>query len=324
MLPPTSLTTRRHFLRSALAAALLALPAALCGQAPAGDGSVRFLAVGDWGRDGTAFQLPVAAQMGRTAAAERSQFVVALGDNFYNDGVPSVEARQWRSSFEDVYTAASLQIPWYVLLGNHDYHGSVQAQLDYPLFSPRWKMPARYYTFTRRLDADNTVQFFMIDTTPLLRRVRADPSEYTDVLTQDPDLQMAWLEAELKKSTARWKIVAGHHPIYSCSPKHGDTPELVERVKPLMLKYGARIYLNGHEHDLEHLRVDGLDFFCSGAGSKVRQTARDARTIFSLGDVGGFLSVVLTRDEFRGRFVDHLGQEVYTVVIPWAGPVAAR
>ncbi|MEJ0065789.1 MAG: hypothetical protein WDM85_10455 [Caulobacteraceae bacterium] len=34
------------------------------------------------------------------------------------DGVASVNDPKWRTSFEDVYTAPSLQVPWYVALGN--------------------------------------------------------------------------------------------------------------------------------------------------------------------------------------------------------------
>lgn len=294
--------------------ALLLVPA-LPAQAPAPDGSVRFLAFGDWGRDGSDFQKPVAEQMGRTAAAERSQFVISLGDNFYDDGVPSVEARQWKTSFEDIYTAPSLQIPWYVMLGNHDYRTNVQAQLEYTFYSPRWKLPARYYTFTRRIDAENTAQFFVLDSSPYVAVYRAE-LKYKGVLDQKPGDQTAWLARELAKSTARWKIVCAHHPVFSCSGKHGDTPELIRDIEPLLVKHGVQVFLNGHEHDLQHLRVGPVDYFCSGAGSKTRPTARDDRTLFSLGDTGRFLAVTLTADEFHGRFIDYTGKEVYAVTRP--------
>jgi acid phosphatase len=294
---------------------VLALP--VFAQVPIPDGSVRFLAVGDWGRDGKAFQLPVAEQMGKAAAADKSQFVITLGDNFYNDGVPDVEARQWTTSFEDIYTAPSLQVPWYVVLGNHDYHTNPSAEIAYTLFSPRWKMPARYYTVTRRIDAQNTVEFFMIDSSPYLENYRHEKvAEYRDVLTQDPAAQTAWLEAELKKSTAQWKIVCAHHPVYSCSGKHGDTAELVAHVEPLLEKYGVQVFINGHEHDLQHLRVGRINYFCSGAGSQTRPTLKDERTRFSLGDTGGFLAVKINPQEFQGRFIDYTGKEVYTVTFP--------
>lgn len=279
------------------------------------DGSVRFLAFGDWGRDGKAFQLPVAEQMGRAAAANHAQFVIVLGDNFYSDGVDSVESRQWTTSFEDIYTAPSLQIPWYVALGNHDYHKNPEAQVAYTLFSPRWKMPARYYAVIRRIDEANTVQFFVIDSTPYtVSRDSAQESKFGDAVRQDTAAQTAWLEESLRTSATQWKAVCAHHPIYSSS-KHGDTAALVRVIQPLLEKYGVQIYLNGHEHDMQHLKVGKIHYFTSGAGSQTRPTSRDARTVFSLGDTGGFLNVRITPDEFVGSFIDYTGKVVHTAKI---------
>lgn len=295
---------------------LLALPPGVApfarAQVSQPDGSVRFLAFGDWGRDGQDFQQPVAAQMGRVAAAEHCQFIIALGDNFYNDGVSSVESRQWQTSFEDIYTAPSLQVPWYVALGNHDYHTNVMAQVNYTLHSPRWKMPARYYTFIRRVDDSTTAQFFILDSTPYVAQVGAGQSApHGDAAVQDTAAQTAWLEAVLRRSTAQWKIVCAHHPVYS-SGKHGDTSALVARIEPLLEEYGVQVYLNGHEHDMEHLRVGRINYFTSGAGSKTRPATHDTRTLFSLGDTGGFLYVKITPDDFSASFIDYTGKVVYT------------
>jgi acid phosphatase len=315
------MTTNRKLPRWRFAAGLffglVAGPASTAlAQVPVPDGSVRFLAFGDWGRDGKAFQLPVAEQMGKTAAADHSQFIVVLGDNFYGDGVPDVEARQWTTSFEEIYTAPSLQVPWYVALGNHDYYTNAGAQVEYTLFSPRWKMPARYYTVTRRIDAANTVEFFIIDSTPYSEAKHPKAAEHGDVLQQDTAAQTKWLEAALKKSTAQWKIVCAHHPIYSSSGKHGDNGALIETIEPLLEKYGVQVYLAGHDHDMQHLRVGAINYFVSGAGSQTRVTSKDARTLFSLGETGGFLAVKITPGEFQGRFIDYTGREVYSVTLP--------
>ncbi|MBP7140830.1 MAG: metallophosphoesterase [Opitutaceae bacterium] len=287
------------------------------------DGSVRFLAFGDWGRDGKAFQLSVAEQMGRAAAASHSQFLIVLGDNFYNDGVESVESRQWTTSFEDVYTAPSLQVPWYVALGNHDYRKNSEAQVAYTLFSPRWKMPARYYSVTRRIDDSTTVQFFIMDSTPYTVSPKSGQAlKFGDASRQDTAAQTAWLEDALKTSKARWKIVCAHHPVYSSS-LHGDTPALVKAIEPLLEKYGVQIYLNGHEHDMQHLKAGNIHYFTSGAGSQTRATSRDDRTVFALGDTGGFLNVKITPDEFEGSFIDYTGKVVHTARIPWVSPAGA-
>lgn len=281
--------------------------------------ALHFLAVGDWGRDGQFGQRAVADAMVRTAATDGARFVISLGDNFYPDGVADTESSQWVSSFEAIYTAPSLQVPWYVVLGNHDYHLSAQAQLDYTLHSPRWKLPARYYQVSRRIDADTTVDFFFLDTNPYIEGYRANPGKYRGILDQDPSAQTRWLEAALARSTARWKIVCGHHPIISSSPKHGDTRELVSTILPLLQRHGVQVYLNGHEHDLQHLQAGGLNFFCSGAGSQTRPTARDARTLFSIGDTPGFAALALTRDELKVRFIDAEGKTLYETAVPVTG-----
>ncbi|XWS50873.1 hypothetical protein CRYUN_Cryun12cG0127000 [Craigia yunnanensis] len=37
---------------------------------------------------------------------------------------------EFKDSFTKIYTANSLQKEWYIVLGNHDYKGDVQAQLS--------------------------------------------------------------------------------------------------------------------------------------------------------------------------------------------------
>ena len=98
--------------------------------------------------------------------------------------------------------------------------------------------------------------------------------------------------------------------------KHGDNAVLIATIEPLLEKYGVQVYLAGHEHDMQHLRVGAINYFCSGAGSQTRATSKDSRTLFSLGDTGGFLAVKITPEDFHGRFIDYTGKEVYAVTLP--------
>src|SRR6266550_62865 len=52
-------------------------------------GGLNFIAIGDWGRVGEDHQKQVAAQMGKTSSEIKSQFTIAVGDNFYPSGVVS-------------------------------------------------------------------------------------------------------------------------------------------------------------------------------------------------------------------------------------------
>jgi tartrate-resistant acid phosphatase type 5 len=137
------LLTRRSLLLGAVPAiGLRALPAQA--QAPA----LNFVVIGDWGREGCCQQAAVAEQMSKRAVAIGSQFVISVGDNFYENGVSSVTDPQWKTSFEDVYTRPGLMTKWHVILGNHDYQGTArpEAQIAYTRTDSRWSLPSPYYT----------------------------------------------------------------------------------------------------------------------------------------------------------------------------------
>jgi Calcineurin-like phosphoesterase len=53
----------------------------------------------------------------------KPSFVVALGDNFYNNGVKSSTDANFNYLWKDVYfqNSSNLYIPWYPVFGNHDY-----------------------------------------------------------------------------------------------------------------------------------------------------------------------------------------------------------
>lgn len=272
---------------------------------------LNFVVVGDWGRKGTPNQRAVADGMARVAERLDGRFVVTTGDNFYDQGVSSLHDPHWRESFEDVYASPALQIPWYVVLGNHDYQGCVQAQLDYGQSSPRWRLPARYYAVEQAIDATATALLVFLDTSPFVSRYQVEGPEYMKSLRgQDVDVQLAWLHATLAASTARCKLVFGHHPVYSASPFHGDTLELQHRLLPLLQTHQAQAYICGHEHDLQHLAVDGLDYVVCGAGAEHRETGWRHDSRYSVSTLG-FSTVLLTAERLRIEFYNAQGQRLY-------------
>jgi tartrate-resistant acid phosphatase type 5 len=58
------------------------------------------------------------------------EFIINLGDSFYPAGVESVTDPQWYSRFESIFDPDILNMPFYSILGNHDYQGNINAQLD--------------------------------------------------------------------------------------------------------------------------------------------------------------------------------------------------
>ena len=309
--PDDTVLTTPFGRRTLLGAVPLLGLAARASALPAGP-RLNFVAVGDWGREGAEHQRDVAAVMGAAAAAAGSAFTISTGDNFYENGVASIADPQWRSSFEDVYTHPALQSRWYTVLGNHDYRGTPQAEIDYARGSPRWFMPARYYTASPAPFVD----LFFLDTSPLVNSYRAKVHSRIaeNVASQDTGAQLAWLDAALGKSTAAWKIVVGHHTIRSGGSEHGDTPEMVAQVLPILQRHRVPVYLNGHEHDLQHISRDGLDYFCSGAGSQVRPTGPVEGTKFALAR-SGFAIARLDRDALQLEFRDYTGASVYGATV---------
>ena len=142
-----------------------------------------------------------------------------------------------------------------------------------------------------------------------------DGSEKTraQVLTQDVPKQLAWFKAALAASAAQWKIVIGHHPIYS-GGGHGDTPELIEKILPLLHEHKVQAYFNGHDHDLQHLVAGGLNLFDSGAGSQHTPTFYTQRSKFAKA-CSGFSAVSLQPDKMNVRMMDNHGDEVYAVSV---------
>jgi len=67
----------------------------------------------------------------------------------------------------------------------------------------------------------------------------------------------------------RWRIPFSHHPPWCAGPSHPGMPEQIERIVPLYRSAGVRLSLHGHEHNLQHGRVDGIDYVISGAGGKL-------------------------------------------------------
>ena len=203
---------------------------------PAPDHQVCFV-LGDMGT-GRPDQHRVAEVMAKRARASGLDFMITVGDNFYPSGVRGIADPLFRSHFETVYDDPALAVPVHPTLGNHDHRGDPDAQVAYSGQNPRWRMPARFHAFTRRLNGGTAYEFFALDTTPLLG---GGPPALD---------QLEWLARRLERSTARWKIVYGHHPLYS-NGDHGGSAALRDALEPLLIEHDVDLYLAGHDHHLE-------------------------------------------------------------------------
>jgi acid phosphatase len=310
--------TRRDFVRTLFAASQIPLVGRLMTEPLLADdaytGALNFGIIGDWGRHGRPDQLAVAQQMGIACAQANASFMISVGDNFYEDGVASLQDLHWQNSFENVYAAKSLQVPWYVALGNHDYRGSVEAQLDYGKTHPRWIMPARYYRQVYAVDASTNMECFYIDTSPMMSEYIPDEAMKA-VRTQDVPLQLAWLDQALGDSTAPWKLVIGHHPIYSAGLGHGSEKDLIATLLPILQKHKVQAYFCGHDHDLQHLKTGELHLILSGGGSEHRPVFSIAESQFGR-SASGFALASVRANEMQARLIDDKGKLLHTAMVP--------
>lgn len=282
--------------------------------------SVRFIAVGDTGK-GSAEQTQVGEAMGALCRTQGCDFVVLLGDNFYPTGVSSTSDPQWQTAFVQPY--ASVDVPFYAVLGNHDYGGfgsgneleKGRHQVAYSKVNPKWRMPGTHYRFNQ----PPVVDFFVADTNRSMFAV-------DDVVRGD-------FESWVPSSTASWKIVFGHHP-YKSNGRHGNAGEY-DGVSLVPIANGAQVksfveekvcgradvYLSGHEHIMEWLKPtctrpgssNNTELIISGAGSSPTGFPSPARHEDRWrGDGLGFLYVVITSDAFTGTFYGPDGQSLFS------------
>lgn len=237
------------------------------------DSSVHFLVVGDWGTRGSPLQRKVAAAMAATARQLNISFVIATGDNFYPAGVNSINDSQWVHTFENVYADSSLQCRWLAVLGNHDYTLNPDAQVNYTTVSKRWYMPRKYYDTSIAMGNDSMLMVFL-DTEPIEKQLRGIPADTNKYSSSYVDEQLDWLKKTLSSSTAKWKIVTGHHPLHTGgSRRHNIRVKKLRRlIQPILYANNVNFYLSGHEHHLELLKQKGrlTRYIISGAGSDTR------------------------------------------------------
>ena len=95
-----------------------------------------------------------------------------------------------------------------------------------------------------------TTQFFMLDAN--------DPSSST---------QRSWLARALSASRAHVKIAVFHQPSFT-SGLHTDNAAAQRNWVPFFVRYHVTLVLTGHNHDYEHLKVDGIDYVVTGGGGQ--------------------------------------------------------
>lgn len=274
-------------------------------------------------------------------------FGTMLGDNIYPDGLTRGadgfdDQVRMKDMFADPLGNLVDQPPGFVIystLGNHDWRTSREAgfdQIEYLEESESFYMDGPFYSI-KPPSANGEVELFVVDTSmmlatlPVLDDALMDdgtevatteldvPSYRVGPLTQPEKDQAAWLEKKLKNSTAKWKLVIAHHPIWSSSgSKFEQGRALRKAILPAMCRY-ADAFIVGHEHTLEihtdncaealgEPAAEPLVQIISGAAAKQRpvhtpfmekqeQKYPEHKTIWARGLIWGFAHLQLEGDE---------------------------
>jgi hypothetical protein len=253
------------------------------------------VAIGDYG-SGNSHQAAVARAIERRHMQIPFDLGVTMGDNFYLCGVHSVDDAKWKSRFEDLYSPLGIKI--YASLGNHDYghppilcpgnSGSPDAEVARTQHSETWRMPARYYTF-----AAGPVRFFALDNEGWSEK------------------QFEWLKKVLANSQGeegvKWRIVYGHHPMYTSGAHSNERRigELREQLEPVFQANHVDLYLAGHDHDMEHLRKDGIEYvICGASGAELRKVQHTQPESLFHATTYGFVDFVIDEQRLAAVFYD--------------------
>jgi hypothetical protein len=263
---------------------------------------IHFVVLGDAGT-GDDNQRAVANGMTQVCAANGCDFALYVGDNFYSDGVSSIDDSQFQDKFEVPY--AALNFPFHAVAGNHDYGGGgggydawrTDLEVEYTSHSTKWSMPDQFYTFT---EGDST--FIGLDTTALDWGNTAE--------------QAAWIPGAVADATTTWKFAFGHHP-YLSNGSHGNANSNFAPFVEANLCGQIDVYFSGHDHDLEWLEstCPGTEFIVSGGGGAGTYSLNGNDPAYFASETHGFLWVEVDGRNLTGVFYDQDGVELFRKTI---------
>jgi len=278
---------------------------------------VTFLVLGDMGTGGANQQAVADAMVAYCDPAEIScDFITALGDNIYQDGVKSAADSKLLTHFEEPYAGLG-RIDMWLTPGNHDWlrADSVQSEVDYTTSSERWRMPYNHYAIP---NLPPWLHIYAVDTTILRFQVwQIDDPDANKILNSAVENMLTAAREELCGQPG-CRILFGHHPIYS-SGKHGiaeNEAGIMTSVQvgldTLIKECNVQVYMAGHDHHQEIIQADGLTQIIQGAGGRYLRDIEKSDSL--LGERWsaqrfGFAAVTATPDRLLVTFfgVDSYG-----------------
>jgi hypothetical protein len=183
-------------------------------------------------------------------------------------------------------------------------------------------MPAPYYSRKIRINDSDELLLVVMDTNPFIDGYYGKDDEMSkNVAVQDTAAQRRWLAQVLGDTSpsVKWRIVAGHHPLYSGGKrKNGkDTETMRRKFQAMFDQYKVDAFLCGHEHDLQVVRPQGhyTTQLLSGAGCEVRPTGNTEGTLYAA-SMPGFMVCSVSAGELLVQVVQTNGKIAFRTTIP--------
>jgi hypothetical protein len=260
---------------------------------PGARAPLTFAVLGDFGIGVRRASTPDRCQREVAAALEKAvdgrgiRLLLTTGDNIYAGktllGIPlgatGDEDDDWFFTFYQPYRYIINRIPVYPAVGNHDT-GETEASDDRQQLLDNFFLNERFtgeesagrssigpglmYRFHYGAD----IEFICIDTS---RQSLLFGDRFFEHRNHASFLEASFPEVAGAGGVERhWRIPFTHHPPFCAGPRHANSTSMIRHLVPMFQRSGVRAVFSGHEHNFQHSRVDGIHYFITGAGGKVR------------------------------------------------------
>ena len=288
-------------------------------------GSFTFIVLGDYGT-GIRKSSPKRRQREVAEAMQRAfdqydvRLIITGGDNIYAGnrilglpiGAQGDEDDDWFFTFFQPYRYMINRVPVYPCIGNHD-SGETEDRDDRDQLLDNMYLRERFASdegagpasvdpgLFYRVRYGRDIEFLCLDT--------SKEGFFSGKRLFEYPKHWAWLEAALASpGGVKWRLPFCHHPPFCAGPQHSNTDGM-DPLLPLFASGGVRAVFSGHEHNFQHSQHEGIDYFVTGAGSKVRKGApvhfERAHTT-SWSDNAHFLLVTIAADTMTVRAIGEL------------------
>jgi hypothetical protein len=141
-----------------------------------------------------------------------------------------------------------------------------------------------------------------------------------EISESSPDDMADWLEADLARSQALWKIVFMHKPAFS-SGKQETEGRIRQKLVPIFERYHVSLVLSGHRHTYERsvpilagkqttISAGGIVYVTTGGGGQTLKGAKPDSLVPYYSVRHNFVMVSVSPCGIRLRAIDSTGTEI--------------